>query len=544
MAKYLRYCTKSVGLMFLSLAAVAQVDSVRANEREDLPRVLLLGDSISLGYDQPARDLLAGKVRVHHPPENCQSTVYGLEKIEEWLGDEPWDVIHFNWGIWDAHHLEDDRLRTTTEEYEHNLRKLVSRLKATGAKLIWASTTPMKTLHQNGIRVEGSDIPVRNDIARKVMIENAIPINDLYGEMLTHVGRLQGDDGCHFTPEGYAFLAQRVAERVLNTYEGEGLPIRNGVDRRDTQGNLIAAHDGGISRFNGVFYWYGSSYAGNPQGKYDVADGPVWNGVQVYRSTDLSTWTYEGVALPRPKKGWGMLGATGRAHVIYNDKTQKYVMWYRWFLHMPSSFLMVAVADHPEGPFTSLGPREVGTANGFASDMDVFKDDDGKAYLIYCDHETEATKFAENANGRYAVRIDSLTDDYLDSNKDGIYVFEKAVEAPGMIRYKGKYIAVGSGVHGWDSSETVYAVADAPLGPYHGPKVMSENKTWDSQVTDLIYLKESDTVMALCDQWWVPDKTDLNRSRYLFLPLLFNSETRTARMVYRDSWNPFDGVEE
>jgi hypothetical protein len=48
-------------------------------------------------------------------------------------------------------------------------------------------------------------------------------------------------------------------------------------------------------------------------------------------------------------------------------------MWYRWFLSMPASFLTVAVADQPEGPFTPLGPREMGTSNGFASDMNVFK---------------------------------------------------------------------------------------------------------------------------------------------------------------------------
>jgi beta-xylosidase len=314
--------------------------------------------------------------------------------------------------------------------------------------------------------------------------------------------------------------------------------IVNGTDWHDTDGNYIAAHEGDIARFNGVFYWYGSSYANNPGGKYDVTDGPVWNGVQVYRSTDLKNWTYKGVALPRPENGWGELGATGRSHVLYNEKTKKYVMWYRWYLHMPASFLMVAVADHPEGPFTSLGPREMATSNGFASDMNVLQDDDGKAYVIYCDHETEATKFAPGANGRYAIRIDSLTDDYLDTNKDGVLVFEKAVEAPAIVKYKGKYIAVGSGVHGWAGTETVCAVADSPLGTYKKQENISEKKTWSSQVTDLIYLKESDTVMALCDQWWIPDKKDINKSRYLFLPVHLDPETGKVKMEYRDKWNP------
>ena len=171
--------------------------------------------------------------------------------------------------------------------------------------------------------------------------------------------------------------------------------------------------------------------------------------------------------------------------------------------------------------------------------MNIFKDDDGKAYLIYCDHETGATKFSENANGRYAVRIDRLTDDYLSSNKDGIYAFEKGVEAPSMIKYKGKYIAIGSGVHGWSGSETVCALADSPLGIYTKREDISEENTWNSQVTDLIYLKESDKVMALCDQWWIPDKSDINKSRYLFLPLRLDPETGTVKMKYREKWNPF-----
>jgi len=314
--------------------------------------------------------------------------------------------------------------------------------------------------------------------------------------------------------------------------------IVNGTDWFDVEGRYIAAHEGDIARFNGVFYWYGSSYKNNPQGKFRMTAGPVWNGVQVYSSTDLKNWTYKGVCLPRPENGFGELGATGRSHVMYNEKTKKYVMWYRWFLAMPASFLMVAVADHPEGPFTSLGPREMGTSNGFASDMNVFKDDDGKAYVIYCDHETVATKFAPGANGRYAVRIDSLSGDYLSSNKDGVYAFDKAVEAPILIKYKGKYIAVGSGVHGWAGSETVCSVADSPLGKYKKQDNISEKKTWNSQVTDLIYLKESDTVMALCDQWWIPDKSDINKSRYLFLELYLEPKAGKVKMKYHEKWNP------
>jgi len=167
--------------------------------------------------------------------------------------------------------------------------------------------------------------------------------------------------------------------------------------------------------------------------------------------------------------------------------------------------------------------------------MNVFKDDDGKAYVIYCDHGEHGVKGSKRL---YAIRIDSLSDDYLTSNKDGAVVFDSGCEAPAMVKYKGKYIAVASGVHGWAGSEAVCAIADSPLGKYKRQKDVSKQKTWNSQVTDLIYLEESDTVMVLCDQWWIPDKSDIEKSRYLFLELNLDPKKGKVKMKYHEKWNP------
>src|SRR5688500_1890611 len=67
-----------------------------------LPRVLLIGDSISIGYTLPTRLLLQGKANVHRPATNCSSTGHGLKNLQAWLGDKKWDVIHFNFGLHDA----------------------------------------------------------------------------------------------------------------------------------------------------------------------------------------------------------------------------------------------------------------------------------------------------------------------------------------------------------------------------------------------------------------------------------------------------------
>ena len=75
--------------------------------------------------------------------------------------------------------------------------------------------------------------------------------------------------------------------------------VINGTDWVDTEGRRISAHEGELARFDDYFYWYGSSYKNNPQGKFRMTAGPVWNGVQVYRSKDLKNWEYRGVCLPR-----------------------------------------------------------------------------------------------------------------------------------------------------------------------------------------------------------------------------------------------------
>ncbi len=321
--------------------------------------------------------------------------------------------------------------------------------------------------------------------------------------------------------------------------------IINGTDWLDMEGRPIQAHDGHITRVKDTFYWYGSSYAGNPKGIYGTAGGfAVWNGIQVYSSEDLVKWTYRGVALPRPKKGWGVVGSVGRAHVIYNEKTRKHVMWYWYHTTYPTVFVMVATSDTPVGPFKVMGAREVGSQTGFGSDLNVFKDDDGKAYLVYTDHHTydESKRFGKG-KGVYAILVDSLTDDYLKSNKEGVVAIPSSAEAPAMIKHRGKYIVAASGVKGWNPTETRYVLADSPLGPYSKPGVMTEKKTWGGQITSFLYIKESDTLMAMCDQWWIPDKKDLNKSRYLWLPVYVNPQTGAAKMTFHEKWNPFSKSE-
>jgi acyl-CoA thioesterase-1 len=184
-----------------------------------LPRVLLIGDSISMGYTVPVQKLLQGKANVHRIPENGGPTTNGLAKLKVWLGDGKWDVIHFNFGLHDLKLITAGRRRVTTEEYEQNLRELVLRLKATNAKLIWASTTPVPEPATKLGRVK-DDVPIYNGIARKIMDENHIPTDDLYTFALPRLTKIQRPENVHYTAEGYEDLAEQVARAIATALRG------------------------------------------------------------------------------------------------------------------------------------------------------------------------------------------------------------------------------------------------------------------------------------------------------------------------------------
>jgi len=170
-----------------------------------LPRVLLIGDSISRGYTLAARKALAGKANVHRAPENCGPTANGLKKLDIWLGDGRWDVIHFNFGIHDR--------RTPPADYEQRLEQIVARLKKTGAKLVWATTTPVPPDTKDGPTAP-ADIVERNAVALRVMQRHGVAVDDLFTLISPQVAKLQNPKDCHFGGEGYEVLGKAVAAAI------------------------------------------------------------------------------------------------------------------------------------------------------------------------------------------------------------------------------------------------------------------------------------------------------------------------------------------
>lgn len=190
-----------------------------------LPRVLLIGDSISIGYTVPVRQMLEGKANVHRPLTNCGPTTKGVAELDQWLGTKQWDVIHFNFGLHDLKYMgpngenlanpaaETSHPQVPIDEYESNLRKIVARLNKTNAKLIWRNTTPVPKGAAG--RVVG-DAAKYNAVAKRIMEENDIPIDDHYAYAVDKLADIQLPANVHFTSDGYQKLAEQAVAAIRN----------------------------------------------------------------------------------------------------------------------------------------------------------------------------------------------------------------------------------------------------------------------------------------------------------------------------------------
>lgn len=364
----------------------------------------------------------------------------------------------------------------------------------------------------------------------------------------------------------------------------------------DTTGLAIDAHGAGFmyDEKTQKYYWYGEYHKGAwPSG-----------GVRVYSSTDLLNWKDEGMALSliQSKDDFTNVNSpvydlykdrtdtdniwadirkgriVERPKVVYNDETKKYVMW----AHIDGdknadndaqnygkAQAGVAISDSPTGPFvyqrsyrmdmTPEGQTDYHPSDkGMARDMNLFKDDDGTAYLIYSSEEN------------LTIYISKLTPDYLDVtgwHKDGltdedgnpvrdttykavygvdyVRVFPGAQrEAPAMFKYKGKYYLITSGATGWAANQNKYTVADNIFGtwsPMTDPFVRTlatdpdPTKAFNTQSTFVIPVDPQAGKFIYVGDIWNGGNFANDGAKYVFLPIEFGMGTDIAIKWY-SSW--------
>lgn len=179
-------------------------------DKDDLPRVLLIGDSITRGYFSETEKRLAGKAYCARlTTSKCVSDPSFADEVQLLLKHYKFTAIHFNNGLHGWGYSE--------AQYRDGLLKFLATVKEHGgdAKLIWATTTPMRersNLQQFNKRTER--VKARNHIAAKIMKAHNIPTDDLYGLVEQHPDWHSGD-GVHFNGKGKAAQGAAVAESVL-----------------------------------------------------------------------------------------------------------------------------------------------------------------------------------------------------------------------------------------------------------------------------------------------------------------------------------------
>ena len=297
--------------------------------------------------------------------------------------------------------------------------------------------------------------------------------------------------------------------------------ITPGVLWYDSSSNVLSAHGGGILKEGNTYYWFGEYKDCDPNNVIKSFMGRVTHQFVAhtcYSSTDFVNWTFENYVLTQQAEGdLGPSRVVERPKVIYNDSTGMYVM----YMHIDNQRYgdrRVGVATCPtvNGNYTYQGSFQ--PLGNDSKDMTIFKDDDGKAYLI---------------SG--SINIYQLTDDYLDVNNLVVTIDSSGSEAPAMFKVGGTYYLLNSHSTWWDNNDNYYHTAPSIEGPwtYQGDFTPGSSTTWDSQTTFVQAIQGSSTTsyVFMADRW---AEGDFCNSMYIWLPLIVDGTSLTVD--WYDQW--------
>lgn len=344
--------------------------------------------------------------------------------------------------------------------------------------------------------------------------------------------------------------------------------ISSGKVWRDTDGNVINAHGGGILFYQGKYYWFGEH---RPDTGFVTEKG-----INCYSSTDLCHWKAEGIVLPvsnekgsEIEKGCIM----ERPKVIYNEKTKRFVMWFHLELKgqgYGSARAAVAVSESPTGPYHFIRSGRVNPtvyplnmsqderekswnveaykewwtpkwyqaiARGMfvkrdfedgqmSRDMTLFVDEDGRAYHIYSSEDNLTLQIAE------------LDSDYTCHTGKYIRIFPGGHnEAPALFKKNGVYWMITSGCTGWEPNKARLLTAKSIFGEWKqlaNPCVgRGAEKTFGGQGSFILPIPDKNQFIFMADIWRPKNLSD---SRYIWLPIQF-SESGAPIIKWVDKWN-------
>ncbi len=318
-------------------------------------------------------------------------------------------------------------------------------------------------------------------------------------------------------------LAHPAAVAVNDDY------VYNGSVWKDTAGATLQSRAVSVFSHNGKYYMVGE----------DKSHGATFTAVACYSSDNLTQWKRETNALevdPAPAPGSAQEDLMAnkiieRPRVLFNDATQTFVM-YMHVENIPGGYgaarIGIASSTTPCGPYQYLGSqRPLGNPS---RDIGLFKDDDGKGYLL-----SEMRLFGNDKSAwPQGTFIYALSDDYtqvtrvvkhFSANRYG------PLESPTMTKVGGAYYVLGSRLTGWDTNPNVYTTSSSISGEWSDSAQFppSWSNTLNMQVNAI--LKVKDKLIFMGDRW---NPSDLNNSMAIWLPIRI--QDGTVSLNWYDKW--------
>lgn len=291
--------------------------------------------------------------------------------------------------------------------------------------------------------------------------------------------------------------------------------LMNGELWEDTDGSPIHAHGGYMIAHGGYYYWYGEDRRENYY-------------VSCYRSKDLATWEMRNQILTTDSKTEPIRVQTKiqlansdgskvnieRPKVLYNERTQKFVMWAHFengkdYLDAAAA---IATCDTADGDFVYHGHMQ---PFGYMSrDCTLYQDDNGHAYFV--------SAARDNAD----LHVYRLSEDYLNVDKLVSRLWQGEFrEAPAIFKRKDKYYMMTSYCTGWAPNQAQYASSDSIEGDWTLLENIGDETTFKTQPAFILKLSD-DVILYYSDRW---NAEDYYQSSYVLLPLSFENDKMTLK---------------
>jgi len=186
-----------------------------------MKNVLLIGDSIRMGYDKAVRNTLKNEANVYFPEENCRFASYVLRYIHEYkrlLGDKKVDVLHWNAGLWDCLRQFGEEPLTPVDVYAYYIERICIRIRKLfpEAEVIFATSTSVQAeLMKPDVKRYNEEIEAYNAVAEKVVSKYGFQINDLYAVSVTLPAEAHSDPVHYYTSIGTKAFTEQVVSSLL-----------------------------------------------------------------------------------------------------------------------------------------------------------------------------------------------------------------------------------------------------------------------------------------------------------------------------------------